>query len=298
MLSELVYLLFFTSLSPHYDTIIGVLPEEFVIEELSHLSLATGTPPIKKTDSAGPIIDAASVFAIDLETATPLFTKNIFSKRSIASITKLLTAIIIIDENSLDDVVTVSQNASEQEGSKMWLRAGEKITIRSLLTGMLIASANDAAVALAEYNASSEEIFAKKMNAKAKQLGLRQSHFTNAKGFDENAHFSSAFDTMLLGRAAAKYPFIREIVQKKSTHVTSYDTKTTYPLESTNALLDDSYYTILGLKTGTTPLAGESVLSLVRLASGREILIVILGSTDRFKETKIVIEWIERNWNS
>ncbi len=297
MLSELVYLLFFESASPDYSALLNILPEEFVVRELPQLSLLTTNAPKKTTQSLGPVIDAASVFAIDLQTSTPLFTKNIFAKRSIASITKLVSAMVILDAHpNLDEVVTVSQNAASQEGSRMWLRTGEKMTIRNLLTGMMVASANDAAVALAEFDAGSEEAFAEKMNAKTQQLALKQSHFTNAKGFDESAHFSTAFDTMLFSKTATTYPFIRELALKKSTEVKSTSGDVTHKLESTDLLLDNPYFKILGLKTGTTPLAGESVVSLAQLSNGREVLVVILGSPDRFKETKIMLEWIERNY--
>lgn len=268
-----------------------------MVQQMPQLSLINTNAPVKTSQSLGPVVDAASVFAIDLQTSTPLFTKNIFSKRSIASITKLVTAMVILDNHTnLDEVVTVSANASNQEGSKMWLRNGEKMTIKSLLTGMMVASANDAAVALAEFDSTSEEAFAEKMNAKAQSLGLKQSHFTNAKGFDEPAHFSTAFDTMLFSRAATTYPFIRELALKKTAEVKSESGDVTHKLESTDLLLDNPYFKILGLKTGTTPLAGESVVSLAQLSNGREVLVVILGSPDRFKETKIMLEWIERNY--
>lgn len=297
MLSELVYLLFFESASPDYSALLTILPENYIVRELPQLSLVTTNAPTKITKSIGPVIDAASVFAIDLQTATPLFTKNIFSKRSIASITKLITAMVILDNHqNLDEVVTVSQNAATQEGSRMWLRSGEKMTIRNLITGMMVASANDAAVALAEFDAGSEEAFAEKMNSKALRLGLTQSHFTNAKGFDEAAHFSTAFDTMLFSKAATTYPLIRELALKKSAEVQSVSGDVTHTLDSTDLLLDNPYFKILGLKTGTTPLAGESVVSLAQLSNGREVLVVILGSPDRFKETKIMLEWIEKNY--
>lgn len=297
MLSELVYLLFFESATPSYSALLTVLPESFVVRELPQLSLIDTNAPVKITESLGPVVDAASVFAIDLQTSTPLFSKNIFAKRSIASITKLVTAMVILDAHqNLDEVVTVSQNAASQEGSKMWLRPGEKMTIRNLLAGMMIASGNDAAVALAEFNAGSEEAFAEKMNAKAQQLGLKQSHFTNAKGFDEPTHFSTAFDTMLFSKAASTYPYIRELALKKNAEVSSVAGDVTHNLDSTDLLLDNPYFKILGLKTGTTPLAGESVVSLAQLSNGREVLVVILGSPDRFKETKIMLEWIEKNY--
>lgn len=302
MITDLVYLLLFQEISPKFESVATLIPSlqssEIIIQSNGLFSLKPDSQiPVQNPTYVGPVIEAQSAFAIDLQSNTPLLGKDIFAKRSIASITKLITAMIIIDTHPLDAEVTISKNAATQEGSQMGLRAGEKLTVRALITGMIINSANDAAVALAEFDSGTEELFALKMNERAGQLGLRQSHFTNAKGFDDLQHYSSAFDTMIFGKTATTYPLIREVAQQKSATVTSVDGRVTHKLESTDLLLDNPYYTVLGLKTGTTPLAGESVVSLARLHNGKEVLIVILGSPDRFKETKIILDWIEHAWS-
>lgn len=295
MFLPLLFSLFLETAQPSYATFMALLPEPVTLQA-STLSLESPPTPVKKGDSLAPVIQAASVYSIDLASGAPLFSKNIFERRPIASISKLITAMVILDSHKLNEVVRVNRNATLQEPTKMYLRAGEEITVEALLTGLLVGSANDAAVALAEFAAGSEKAFVAKMNEKALQLGLMNSHFSNAKGFDETGNYSTAFDTMKFSQAAAGYPFIRKTTAIKKTTVTSANGKFTHTLENTNELLENPHFHIFGLKTGLTPGAGESFVSLAKGPGGREILTVVLGSPDRFQETKIVIDWVIRNW--
>jgi D-alanyl-D-alanine carboxypeptidase len=151
-------------------------------------------------------------------------------------------------------------------------------------------------VALAEFDAGSEETFVFRMNEKARGLGLKDTHFSNVKGFDEDSNYSTAYDTMMFGRAALEYPFIRKTVARKSAEVTSASGKIKHRLESTNELLENPHFKVVGLKTGRTPAAGQSFVSLMEGPNGHEILTVLLDSPDRFKETKIVLDWVLRNY--
>ena len=298
MLSPLLFFLLFETVQPSYATLVKMLPENVIMQAsvLSAPSLNVNNAPFKKGDSIAPVIEAQSVYSIDLTSGMPLFVRDIFARRSIASITKLITAMIILDRHSVNEVLTVSRNAATQNGSKMDLREGEKITVKDALIGMLVDSGNDAAVALAEFDAGSEKAFLEEMNAKAADLGLTNSHFSNAKGFDEPDNYSTAFDTMIFGKAALSYPFIRSTVSIKTGEVTSADGKIKHKLESTNELLDNPYYTVVGLKTGNTPGAGQSFVSLMKAPNNHEILSVMLDSPSRFKETKILLDWILRTY--
>ncbi|KKU79458.1 MAG: D-alanyl-D-alanine carboxypeptidase [Candidatus Peregrinibacteria bacterium GW2011_GWA2_47_7] len=298
MLSPLLFFLLFETVQPSYATLVKMLPENVIMQAsvLSAPSLNVNNAPFKKGDSIAPVIEAQSVYSIDLTSGMPLFVRDIFARRSIASITKLITAMIILDRHSVNEVLTVSRNAATQNGSKMDLREGEKITVKDALIGMLVDSGNDAAVALAEFDAGSEKSFLEEMNAKAADLGLTNSHFSNAKGFDEPDNYSTAFDTMIFGKAALSYPFIRSTVSIKTGEVTSADGKIKHKLESTNELLDNPYYTVVGLKTGNTPGAGQSFVSLMKAPNNHEILSVMLDSPSRFKETKILLDWILRTY--
>ena len=297
MLNSLIYALLLETVQPSYATAAALLPEIAVVQEISSPSLAYASAPRKKTESLGPAIEAKSAYAIDINSGEPLFVREIFKMRQIASIAKLITAMVILDRHGLEEIVTVSPNASRQQGSAMGLASGEKITVGSLLTGMLINSGNDAAVALAEFDAGSEVLFVNRMNEKAARLGLTQTRFSNAKGFDEKGNYSTAFDTMRFGRAALGYPFIKQTASIKKYEVASANGKIKHKLESTNELLENPHFSIVGLKTGHTPEAGESFVGLVKGPNGHDILTIVFDSPNRFKETKILVDWILRNYD-
>jgi D-alanyl-D-alanine carboxypeptidase (penicillin-binding protein 5/6) len=214
-----------------------------------------------------------------------------------ASLTKLMTSLIILDENQLTDVVTVNKLATEVEPAKMSLIPGEKITVKELLKGIFTKSANDAAMALALYNSPSIEDFAAKMNKKALEMGLNDTHFVNPVGFDDPGQYSTAQDLATLARAVYKKPIIQKLATLKEADASSVDGKQTHHLTTTNDLLG-SYLHILGLKTGTTDAAGQCLISIVENQNGNKILNVMLGSNDRFKETKILSQWLfdSVNW--
>lgn len=293
MFSHFLFFLLFETAQPSYGMFASVLPAEIITSATAGV---IATAPVKKTDSIGPVIAAESVYAVDLNSGEPLFVRNVFARRQIASIAKLVTAMVILDNHNVSEKVTVSKNAATQEGSSMSLRSGEEITVGSLMTGLLINSGNDAATALAEFDAGSESAFVSKMNVKAASLGLKDTHFSNAKGFDEPENYSTAFDTMTFGRAAVSYPFIRKTVDSKTAEVMSIDGKITHSLKSTNELLENPYFKVIGLKTGTTPEAGQSFVSLTEAPNDHEVLTVVLGSPDRFKETEILLDWVLRNF--
>lgn len=296
MLSQLLFTLFFETIEPSYSTFVDFFPSNIFISA-SAPTLNSPKTPLKKGESIAPVIEAQSVYSIDLESGAPLFMRDIFTRRPIASIAKLMTAMVILDNHSLNEKIKVSKNATKQEGSRMWLAAGEAISVENVLTGLLINSANDAAVALAEFDAGSEENFVRKLNMKAVALGLKNTSFSNAKGFDADGNYSTAYDTIIFSRAALDYPFIRKITAIKKGGVTSLNGKMKHALESTNDLLENPYFKIIGLKTGHTPASGESFVSLAAGPNGREILTVMLNSPDRFKETKILLDWIFRNFD-
>ncbi len=250
--------------------------------------------PVKDPVYISPIIEAKSAIAIDLNTGTILFEKNSHDRVSIASITKLMTMMIILKENDLNEVATVSYNSAITEGSTMYLREGEKIAIENLIYGAIINSANDSAVALAEHNAGSTAEFVKKMNKKAKELGLINTHYSNPIGLDNPENFSSAYDVAKLGKYIYQYDFIKHAAKIKNLTVWSSDKKYSHKLTSTNELLDNEYYHVKGLKTGRTESAGLCLIAVSENDDGDEIITVVLDSPDRFEETKILTDWVFR----
>lgn len=236
-------------------------------------------------------ISAAAVYAFDLDSEKILFEKNSTTRLHIASLTKLMTAYIILKENDTDEVVTVSSNAASTAGSSMKLYAGEQITIKNLLYGLLIESGNDAAVALAEYNSGTTEDFVKKMNETAKKIGMENTHYANTTGLDSQDAYSTAKDLALLSAYLARNNDVRQIVDLPSTDVTGTN-GTVHHLESTNILLGEMG--IKGLKTGKTPEAGECLITLAENSQGHEIITIVLGSDNRFSDTRTLIDWIYR----
>jgi len=273
------------------------------------------TYPLKKAEAIAPIIEAKAALAVDLESGLILYEKNIYQPLPIASLTKLMTVLIVLEENNLDDIVTISRNTSKTEGSKIWLAQGEKITVENLLYAALINSANDAAVALAEYNSQNTDAFVEKMNKKSKEYGLFSTTFFNPTGLDEGEeniantngnpekkaaiaqtdNTSTAYDLALLSKYVVGKSFVRRTVTKTEYEVTSVDGKLKHPLKSTNELLK-SYLKVLGLKTGTTDQAGECLIAIIENDQGKDILTIVLHSPNRYDETKILSDWVFRSY--
>lgn len=230
---------------------------------------------------------------MDIDSRTVLFEKNSQEKRQIASISKLITAIIILENHRMDETVTVSKNASQVEGRKVGLSPGEKILLENLMYGLLIHSGNDAAIALAEHDAGNVDAFVQKMNEEVKTLGLKNTHFSNPAGLDDEKNFSTANDVALFALEALDQPFIRDAAQIKEKEIFSIDSKLRHRLETTDDLLKDPLFPIKGLKTGNTLGAGPSFVGFME-KDGHRILTVILGSEDRFKDTKILLDWVLR----
>jgi D-alanyl-D-alanine carboxypeptidase (penicillin-binding protein 5/6) len=180
-------------------------------------------------------------------------------------------------------VVRVTERAAAQEGSRMGLVAGEELTILDLLHGLLIPSGNDAAVALADYIAGSEEDFVGMMNAKAQELGLTSTRFVNSHGLDAPGQLTTATDLAKLARAALENKTLAEIVTLRTASAAGHS------LQNTNELLG-VYEGADGVKTGTTDEAGECLVATVT-RGGRRTLLVELGSTDRYSDARKLFDY-------
>lgn len=254
--------------------------------------LSVSPLPVQREDMVSPgELYAESALAIDLETQSFLYEKNSYERRPIASLTKLMTAYIILKENDPSTIVTVSEHAAGTQGSRMGLHTGEQISVRNLLYGLLIESGNDAAAALAEFNAGDEATFIKKMNEEAKNLGLENTHYANTTGLDNANAYSTAHDLLVLSSHLLEDEGVREIVKNSSYEVTGENGEV-HKLSNTNILLGQ--LGIEGMKTGTTQSAGECLVALAKNPEGHEILTVVLGSSDRFIDTKMLVDWIYR----
>ncbi|MBD3156456.1 hypothetical protein GF369_01375 [Candidatus Peregrinibacteria bacterium] len=251
--------------------------------------------PVKQEHAIAPVIEAKASIIVDFDSGSILFEHNSSKQLQMASITKLMTAIIALEQGDLDDVVSVSNKAALTEGSKVWLLQGEQLSLRSVLEAALIHSGNDAAVAIAEHIGGDVEAFVEMMNKKAQKLELYSTHYENPIGFDSIQNYSTVRDLSLLARYAFRKEFIKKTVRIQSKTISSLDGNITHDLTSTNKLLGSSW-NVLGLKTGHTEAAGLCFISIIENEKGNKIITVVLDSPARFEETKKLASWAFRSY--
>jgi D-alanyl-D-alanine carboxypeptidase len=244
--------------------------------------LPTTSYQLPTTTPAVPAVTAARVFITNPDTGQVLYQKNADDSVAPASTTKLMTA---LDLYPLDYQITVDSPFTE--GQDIGLTSGETITVEQLIYAMLIQSGNDAAEMLARAASGGREAFITAMNTKAQKLYLHHSSFKNPTGLDEAGHYSSATDLSRLASSILKNQFLRRIVASENAVVTSHI------LTNTNRLLSE-VPGVLGIKTGFTANAGEALVTYVERPTGKRI-IVVMGSQDRFTDTKTLIDWSYSN---
>jgi len=248
--------------------------------------------PILKESAKYPILSAQSVMAVDLVSGVTLYEKDPNKALLPASTTKIITALVAIDTYELNQVLKVGRISVE--GQKMGLVTGEEIKFVDLLNGLLIYSANDAAEVLAQNHPGGRDLFIGLMNKKVKNLGLNNTHFGNPTGLDNGAQYSTTRDLIVVSKYAMKNPIFAEIVGTKEKTVKSIDGRISHKLVNVNRLLGE-VPGVLGVKTGWTENARENLVTYVE-RDQRKIMTVVLGSSDRFGETKELIEWIYQNY--
>lgn len=258
--------------------------------------LAEKTQPkieIVSSNTQPPSITAVAAVAYDANFDKILYQKNIDARLAPASTTKIMTAIISSEHFNSGDLLTVP-SAAIVGGSTMGLTPGEQLTYRSLLYGMMLNSGNDAAYTIAYNYPGGIDVFIEKMNQKALAIGAKNTNFTNPAGFDNPAHYSSAYDLLLIGKEALRNAKLGTVYSTKETFVTSVDKIHQHSLKNLNKMLNIDG--VIGIKTGTTEMAGESLVGLVE-RNNQTIITVMLNSQDRFGETKTLLDWIFTNYN-
>ena len=264
-----------------------------------------------------PPITANAVYVTDISTGTELFAQNADESLPPASLTKIVSALVVLERANLDDTIEIlKDDLVSAEESQVGLMEGDRLTVRDLLHGMLIPSGNDATLALARYvgasalgdGASSEQAVAKfvsMMNDKAAELGATASHFANPTGIDQDGHVMSARDVATLTKAALQNPLFAEIVAKPEAVLSSKLVPDGYRVTTTNQLLAEGVVT--GVKTGTTAKAGGCLVTSFAVGPN-EIVAVVLGSdvsegTDgsqdtsaRFAETRALLDAVKADY--
>ena len=240
-------------------------------------------------------LNSRSCIVIDRLTKTILYGKNEYSKVKMASTTKIMTGIVIIENCDLNTTVEVSKKAAGTGGSRLGLKTGDKITIRDLLYGLLLCSGNDAAVALAEATAGSIQGFSDLMNKKAEDLGLTNTHFESPHGLDSDGHYTTAYELALLSDYALKNNTFLNIVGTKNYTITING----YPknLSNTNELLGN-LNGVYGVKTGFTNGANRCLVTACKRGN-MDIICVVLGAdTKKFRTTDSIklIEYTFKNY--
>lgn len=235
---------------------------------------------------AAPMISAHNAVLIEHTTGDILFEKAAHEKTSVASITKVMTAIIAIESNQMDELTRASRRAIYTEGSSIYLEQGEKISIEDLVYGLMLRSGNDAAVAIGEHIGGSLEGFVHLMNDKAKWLGMTNTNFENPHGLESDDHYSTAYDMALLMSYALNNKEFRKVSATET-----FKAKTrSYAWQNKNKLLTSFYKYCTGGKTGFTKKAGRTLLTSAK-QNNIELIAVTLNASDDWNDHIYLYEW-------
>lgn len=253
-----------------------------------------GSPKAVETSAPvvtpGPTISAASAILVDAASGRVLYEKDAYTRRLIASTTKLMTALVAIESTpQLEKTVTMTMDYAA-EGSSMYLKLGEEVTLKDLLYGLLLASGNDAALAIAGGCAGEVETFVGWMNEWAAELGMKESHFANPNGLDDEEHYSTAYDMSLLAREVLKNETLREIVSTKTANIAGRS------LTNHNKLLW-RYEGCMGMKTGYTDAAGRTLVSCAE-RNGQTLICVTLKDPDDWDDHEKLLDYGFENFSS
>lgn len=244
--------------------------------------------PRRKSWLPDPEVSARAAYIYEPDAGLVLYDKNAEQKLSPASTTKLITALVVLDYYKLDDVIGVKGLTTD--GKTMELFYGEKMSVENLLYGILVHSANDAAYVLADNYPGGVDAFVIRMNEKGKELGLDNSSFADPIGYDHPDQYVTARDLAILGLYVLNNPTLAHMVGTKA--ITVADASYTYfhDLTTVNELLGE-IPGVAGVKTGFTAEAGENLVTTVS-RNGHKIMLVVLGSKDRFADTRVLIDWV------
>ncbi|MBP6975627.1 MAG: D-alanyl-D-alanine carboxypeptidase [Candidatus Moranbacteria bacterium] len=289
------------------------LPERSLKENVDPIAFenraftSTYQPVRKSSASKLAVPTAHSAVIIDTDSQETLFADNADEHRQIASLTKLMTALITIESvKNLDEPVTIDEEAVYAEGTRVGcprsgycigerLKVGERITVRDLLKAALMNSANDAAIALGKHIGTTQSGFATIMNRRAKELGMTGTHFCTPSGLEPDGHehecYSSARDVAKMTIQALKYDILWQIMRLEETKISSVDGKYQHDIFNTDELLGQMP-NLIGTKTGFTPLAGRTLLAVAHHPeSNHRVVAVVLDDQYRWQSIRSMFDW-------
>jgi D-alanyl-D-alanine carboxypeptidase len=278
-----------------FNLAIYLLGNQNTSSKLSQSPAFFTSPPIPTVKNKfPPILSTQNFIVIDSATNTILLGNKINDRIYPASTTKLATALTALNLYPLDEVITTTPYT---EGKVMELKQDQKVTVKTLATALLVYSANDAAYNLANHYQTGTTGFTKQMNNLISKYNLNSTNFTNFDGIHDVNHYSTVYDLSQLARLALTMPFIVDTVKQKEVNLTDLSGDIKYKLSSTNELLG-VVPEVEGLKTGWTPEASGCFIGAINI-NGHKLVTVVAQSSDRFADTKKLIDWSKENitWN-
>lgn len=263
------------------------------VSPIPQVKAAYTSVPVRPKSSgiAPPEVTATGIYIVDMDSGLTLFAKNPSLRLRPASLTKIMTALIAMEYYDPDQVITV-KNGPNATGSSADLLGNDSFRAADLLYALLLPSGNDAALTFAENYPGGYQAFIDRMNSSAHNLGLGNTHFDDVSGVDSPDQYTSAYDIAHIALTALKQARFRNVVSTKTTSITG-SSGNVYQLTSTNELLGEPG--ILGVKTGTTPDAGECLVTFADKYK-HPVLIAMLHSHDRFNETEKLLDWVYSNF--
>jgi len=239
-----------------------------------------------------PGVTASSWIIYDELTDTVLASSDADTRRPMASITKIMTVLLALENGDLDEQVVISEDAAGTGGQEIGLVAGETVTLGALVRAAMVRSGNDAAAAIAEHIGGSVEGFAQMMNDRAAELGMENTHFVNPHGLDKEGHYSTPRDMMTVGRQAMSIPEFEDMARSRMLVFPDAPDGTTRSASNTNRILN-SYEGSIGIKTGETPRAGLTYVGAAE-RDGRRLFVVVFNSVGRrahFADAIELFDW-------
>lgn len=234
-------------------------------------------------------ITAETFLVMDSDSSVVLLSKNDNLRFSTASTAKIMTAITALEHFKMNDILTIK--TAGVEGSKVGFVIGEKISFENLLYGMLLPSGNDAAIGIAQNYMGGEKAFIEKMNLNANKFHLVNTHFSDPSGLDDYGNYTTSLDLARLASIAIKNPIIAKVVNTKNKVISDIDNTRIYPIQNLNKLLGS--YGVNGVKTGFTEEAGGLLVTSMK-ENGHTIIIVVMKSEDRFKDTEKILSLVSK----